>query len=180
MYIPAQLVFGTFFAFISEKHLMKITHFLLFPILILACSLPGCIKSSSYSVTNHTVGVVGTRAWSGTISGYEQTDTVRLPDTAHVSWASPFSRTISDTTFNIEAVNGFLVSVLGTSFNYISTDSTHGIVLFDTTLAGSATSKLTYYYAADSITYEYHHVTGYNAASGLYYQVNAYLHTVNR
>jgi hypothetical protein len=51
------------------------------------------------------------------------------------------------------------------------------IVTFDTVFSGSARSTLTYYYGKDSMTFDYHLVTGYNAAANQYYQLNEFLHT---
>lgn len=50
-------------------------------------------------------------------------------------------------------------------------------VLFDSVLSNNTTGKLTYNQPQDSLTFEYHHVDEYHAASAQYIQRNVYLHT---
>ncbi len=157
---------------------MRRTRNMLLISLLATAAIYSCKKGSNdYSVTDHTTGMVKMRSWSGTASGYVKTDTVLLPDTAHVDWASLFNQSITDTSFSVEKINGFQVSVLAMPFNYVLTDTVNKIVRFDTTLSGSATSILTYYYGRDSMTYEFHHITGYSTHAAQYYQVNEFLHT---
>jgi len=141
----------------------------------------GCNKSSNnYSTTDHTVGMTSLRSWSGTANGYYKGDTmmsigIGLRDTI---WALHFARTISDTSFSIAKLNGFVISVLGTPLNYQSTDSiTTKTVLFDSNVSGTQTAILTYYYLQDSMTYQFNIITGFNTPANQYYQVNMFLHT---
>jgi hypothetical protein len=146
--------------------------------LLAATAIYGCSKSNNYTTTDHTTGITGkVRSWSGATSGYVKTDTVIMPDTNTVNWATFFNRTISDSFFAVMEVNGFQVSVFGTPFNYLTTDSVNQVIIFDTTLSGSAKSILTYYYNRDSMTCEYHQVTGYSNWAKQNYQVNYLLHT---
>jgi len=158
------------------KNLLNLSSFLFCIIIVaIACSKSG----NNYSTTDHTVGVIQSRSWTGTANGYLQGDTIEFPppDVTHVPWAYAFNRVIADTSFPVTRINGFEISALGTMLTYKATDSTLQTVKFDSTLSGAAKSVFTFYYAKDSITYEYHSVSGYNATQNQYYQVNELWHT---
>ena len=144
-------------------------------IIVFSCSK----KSNPYTTgPNHAMGMTNTRMWSGNSKGYVQGDTVLLPDTSHIAWPKRFSRIITDTSFAIVRINDFLVSVLGTTLNYRSTDSIGKTVVFDTVLAGSLVrTNLIYYFSKDSMVYIYYKVGDLNAATGLYYYTEDTLHT---
>src|ERR1022692_3341214 len=101
----------------------------------LSCSKGG----NNYSAADHTVGLVNIiRAWSGTANGYIKGDTMYPGDTTHYAWPKAYSRVITDTTFPVQKVNGFDVSVLAENINYSSTDSVNKIVKFDTIISSGA------------------------------------------
>jgi len=144
-------------------------------LLMYSCSKGG----GNYSVADHTTGIANVvRSWSGTANGFVQGDTIIPPATASVPWPKAYSRTITDTSFAVQKINGFAVAVLGYTLNYLTTDSTvNHLVEFDTTLSGSSLSFLKYYYISDSMSFEFHWISGYNSAANQYYQTNYYLHT---
>lgn len=151
------------------------------PVLCL-CSITmfvySCSKTSSYSNTDETTGLVNkTRSWSGYSSGYYKGDTLYTGDTTHHEWARSFYHVISDTSFSVQKINGYQISAMGTPWNYLSTDNVNHIVRFDTTLSGSPVSYLDFYSARDSVYLQYHMVGAYNAASGRNYETDIYLHT---
>lgn len=134
---------------------------------------------NDYATTDYTRGLIKSVTWSGTAGGYAQGDTIAhpSPDTTHVPWAKAFHHLITDTTFAIQRVNGFAVQIGSQMLRFNTVDSAHGYVKFDTTVAGSGHDVLLYFYAKDSFSYEYHIITGQNAATGIYYETDMYLHT---
>jgi hypothetical protein len=160
---------------------MKIIGVSLFFLSVVAVA--ACSKSdNSYATTDNTVGMIKSWNWTGTATGYTQGDSVihPLPDTTHVPWPKHFSRNISDTALAITRINGYCVAIMGVSFNYLSTDSAlTKTVVYDTILPGAARCYLKFYYAHDSMTLEYHEVSGYNATANQYYQQNWLLHSVS-
>ena len=152
-----------------------------FAIALLVCvTAYGCTKSRVYSQTDHTTGLTSkSRVWSGTTYGYFKGDTLIPPATANEDWAKIFNLTITDSTFSVVKINGFAVSVPGMTMIYRDTDYTQNAVRFDSTVAGSGTSYLLYFYLVDSVYYEYHNFSGYNSAANQYYQTHLYLHTVH-
>lgn len=148
-------------------------------ILLLATVLSESCSKNGYSTADHTTGLVNvTRSWSGYSTGYAMGDTLIPPATAPQVGALYFNHTISDTSFSINKINGFQISVGVTPMNYLSTDATTQIVEFDTTLAGtSAVSFLKYDPVHNSMTLEYHQVGAYNNLTGHYYETNISLHT---
>jgi hypothetical protein len=140
----------------------------------------GCGKGSgNYSVADHTTGIANvTRSWSGSSTGFVQGDTLFAGDTTHYAWPKAFSRTINDTSFSIQKINGFEIAVIGYPLNYLLTDSvTNHMVKFDSTIVGSPTSFLEYFYGKDSMYFEFHQIGAYNSRANQYYQVNISLHT---
>jgi len=138
----------------------------------------GCNKgNNSYTTTDHTVGMIAVRSWSGTSGGFYKGDTAigTNPDSV---WALHFARVITDTSFSVQKINGFALSVLGYMLDYQSTDSlTTQTVLFDSDITGTQTAVLTYYYLKDSMTFQLSVVFGYNTPANQYYQTNMFLHT---
>ena len=156
------------------KNLIKYT---LFVALILV-GITSCVKKKNYSNADHTAGMGGSRSWSGTANGFYKGDTLlSTTDTTHSPWPKVFSRVLTDTLFPIVKVNGYMISVLGTPLAYRTTDSVAQTVRFDSTLTNSATTILTYYYAKDSMAFEYHRLEDFNTPAGNYYQTHEYLHT---
>jgi hypothetical protein len=157
-----------------KKSLLSAFIFLGASLFVISCTK----NNNNYSSADHTVGLANkTYKWTGTANGYTKGDTLFTGDTTHHEWPKIYSRTIVDTSFMIQKINGFEIAVLGAPINYISTDSTSKIVTFDTTYSGSAMTILKFYYSKDSISYEYHKVTGFNSAANQYYQSNMVLHT---
>ena len=156
---------------------MKNTKFTL-PALLIAGLLAYSCNKTSYTNTDHTVGLVNTtRSWSGYSTGFIKGDTLIPPATTVQQGALYFYHTINDSSFNVLKSNGYQISVMGTYMNYHSTDSTTHIVEFDTTFSGSPKSFLKYNYSNNSITMEYHWVGTFNAVTSRYYQTDIYLHT---
>ncbi len=140
----------------------------------------GCTKKADYSQTDHTVGLTSKmRTWSGTTNGYYKGDTLIPPATTNEDWAKIFNRIITDSTFAVLKVDGFAVSVPGMTMIYRDTDHVGNYVRYDSTVAGSGTSYLLYFYLVDSVYYEYHSFYGFNAAANQDYQTHLYLHTVH-
>src|SRR4051812_12071558 len=158
---------------------MKNTLSLSFAFICAVILFAACSKNGDYTSADHTKGMLTSINWSGIASGYYKGDTVQFPppDTTHIPWAKAFNHTVSDSSFFIKKINGFAVGIGDQVLRYNTTDSTHGYVLFDTTVAGSGHDALYYFYGRDSFSYEYHTITGVNAATGQYYQTNMYLHT---
>lgn len=138
-----------------------------------------CNKSSnSYTVTDHTVGMVNVRLWSGTANGYTKGDTLLTSgDTTYTAWPKIYSRLIHDSSFSVQKINGFEVSVLGTPLAYRLTDSVNKTIRFDSLVTGSLTGILIYYFNKDSMTFQYDNVFGYNVPDSQYYQAHIFLHT---
>ena len=158
---------------------MKNVMLLLSIVTCVAIIAVACNKNSNnYSVADHTTGMVNGRLWSGNAYGYTQGDTLLTTgDTTHTVWAKIFSRTITDTSFSVQKINGFEVTVLGTTLTYRLTDSTNNLIRFDSVVTGTLNAILKYNYLNGSMSYEYHNVTGYNTNNHQYYQVNLFLHT---
>jgi hypothetical protein len=152
-----------------------------FALALLICVMAyGCTKKANYSQADHTVGLTSKmRTWSGTSNGYYKGDTLIPPSTSTEDWAKLFNSTITDTSFAVLKVNGFAVSVPGMTMIYRDTDYVDKYVRFDSTVAGSGTSYLLYFYSVDSVYYEFHRFYGFNAAANQYYQTHLYLHTVH-
>ncbi len=139
-----------------------------------------CTKKADYSQTDHTVGLTSKmRSWSGSSDGHYKGDTLIPPATANEDWAKIFNRIITDSSFSVQKVNGFAVSIPNMTLIYRDTDYTINAVRYDSTVAGSGTSYLLYFYLVDSAYYEYHSFYGYNSAANQYYQTHLYLHTVH-
>ncbi len=134
---------------------------------------------NNYTATDHTKGMIKIKSWTGNAHGYVQGDTIQFPppDTTHVAWAKAYSHNITDTSFSVLKIDGFDIIVLGTILRYKATDSTLQTVTFDTTVVGSGTDILKYYYAIDSFSYEFHIITGFNAAANKYYMTDLFIHT---
>jgi len=144
----------------------------------LAVFVFACTKSSNYSNTDHTVGLVNvSRHWSGYSKGYIKGDTLIPPATSSQVAALYYYHNIPDSFFAVQKVNGYLVSVMGTYMNYLTTDSVHTLVTFDTTATGSPTCFVKFNYSRDSMWLEYHQVGTYNSVTNHYYETNIYLHT---
>ncbi len=151
-------------------------YFLLASIGIL--SLCRCSKNSNnYTTTDHTAQVTVPHAWKGTIYGYYKSDTTFPPDTTHREWAKLYNLAISDTSIIISKIDGYAVSVFGVSLSYRLTDSVNKTLRFDSVVTGALNCILYYQYVKDSMSLEYHVVTGVNPISGQYYQENVFLHT---
>ena len=147
-------------------------------IAISATIITSCTKNRNYSNIDHTVGMTGARSWTGPIYGYYKGDTLlSSTDTTHTPWPKVFSRTIADTLFAVQKLDGYRVSVWGVQLPYRATDSTAQTVRYDTTLPNSSPTILTFYYAKDSMTFEYHMLGEFNSAAGNYYQTHAFMHT---
>ncbi len=144
---------------------------------IMAASLfTACSKGGGYTPVDHTTGMTRIRSWSGTAAGFYQGDTVILGATK--TWALTYNHVISDTSLAVQKINGFLLSFMGKTMKYISTDSiTTQSVYFDSITTGTLTAKLYYYYAHDSLTFQLNQVNGFNTNANQYYQDNVVLHT---
>lgn len=147
-------------------------------LLCIAVAVYSCSKSgSNYSTTDHTVGMIKIRPWSGYSSGFNRGDTLYSSlDTHHVAWPKAYYRTITDTSVSVVRDDGFTVSMLGVVMRYRTTDSTLKYIRFDSTSSAS-TGILLYFFGNDSMHFEYHLVTGFNDTAKQYYQVNEFLHS---
>ena len=149
-------------------------------ILIITVVAYGCTKKANYSPADHTVSLTAkARIWSGTTDGYYKGDTLIPPSTTNEDWAKIFNRVITDSSLAVLKVNGFAIGVPGMTLIYRDTDFTQNAVRFDSTVAGSGTSYLLYFYLVDSVYYEYHSFYGFNSAGNQYYQTHLYLHTIH-
>src|SRR4051812_43906650 len=84
--------------------------------------ISGCHRNdNNYTAADHTVGMLNVRTWSGTANGNTAKDT--LIGTTNTKWLAHFSRTITDTTFAVQKIDGFSISILGTTLQFVSTDS---------------------------------------------------------
>jgi hypothetical protein len=154
-----------------KNHL--IFYFLTCSLIMLICS---CTKPYTSGV-DHTIGMSsGSRSWAGTSSGYFYGDTV-IGGT-HTNWPEYFNKTITDTAFAVQKIDGFTIKIGNTTMAYRSTDSvTTKSVTFDSLISGSLTASMKYYYAHDSMVLNYNGVFGFNSTANQYYQTNTVLHT---
>ncbi len=138
-----------------------------------------CGKSSGggYTNTDHTVGMIKIRAWSGYIYGYIIGDTMLPVDTTHYPWPKYFYHAVNDTSFEVGKIDGFTITMPGTTLPYRFTDPATKLERFDTTLGNAVPSFLMYYPAIDSMSYEFHQLNGLNVNANKYYQVKMYLAT---
>lgn len=142
-----------------------------------ALAIAGCNKSSNnYSSTDHTVGMLTPRQWTGVSSGFTPGDST-IGITVHHGWPVHFSRNIADTTAIVQKIDGFTIKVMGTTLAWRTTDSAAGYVRYDTVLSGSAVSTFIFYYAADSMTFDYHKIESHNDSAGRYIETNTFWHT---
>ena len=156
----------------NPARIFAITFFMC--ILTISCAK----KNNYYSIgVDNTTGMITGRIWSGNTAGYTKGDTLIPPDTAHIPCPKSFGHNIIDTSFSIVKINAYLVSVLGTRLNYRFTDSVAKKIVFDTIFSGSSRTTLVYYFAVDSMTYDYHRVDSLNARTGIYYYTDEFLHT---
>ena len=156
---------------------MKKSYLILSFSAVLALITDSCSKSG-YASTDETTGIVNTtKLWSGYSTGYLMGDTILTPGSASVPYARYYYHIITDSSITVQKVNDLQIKIMDMPLNYASTDATTHLVLFDSTISGSAPSKLDYYSNTGSMTYEYHWVGTYNAASGHYYQTDIYMHT---
>ena len=132
-------------------------------------------NTNNYSVTDHTVGMVKIRAWSGYTYGYARGDT--LWDTVHVAWPEYFYHTITDTSFSVQKINGFAINVDGVVLIFRTVDSVNKIMRFDSTYANSTTSFLIWNFGQDTMHYEFHKIYGHNDSAMKYYETNKILHS---
>lgn len=148
---------------------------------VIACALMAALcfscnkNSNTYSTTDHTVGMVDLRHWAGTSQGFALGDSV-ISGTS-TPWPKHFYRTISDTSFAVQKINGFSINMLGYVLSYRSTDSVAKTVLYDSTVAGKLSAYLIYYFGHDSITFNVHRVDSFSTAASQYYQVIDSFHT---
>ncbi len=150
---------------------------LLYSACALALCVASCSKSSNnYTVTDHTVGMVGIRHWTGSKDGYTPGDTT-IMSTVHHAWPLHFSHLITDTTFAIEKINGFSINMVGFVLAYRTTDSVAQTVRYDSVITGTLTASLIYFFGKDSIGFEVHRVDSFSSDANQYYQLNEVLHT---
>jgi hypothetical protein len=135
----------------------------------------GCSKPGNYVSINHTIGMTNTMTWSGNSWGYSYGDT--LEGDHHFSWPEYFNRNIVDTSFAVQNIDGFDISIMGAVLAWRSTDSVAKTVKFDSVISGSLTASLVFYYSKDSIVFNYIRVYGKNDTDNIYYQTNYFLYT---
>ncbi len=146
--------------------------------LMSAVAYTSCNKNSNnFSTADHTAQVTIPHSWKGPAYGYFKGDTTNPPDTTHYEWAKIYNRVISDTTFIISKIDGFAVSAFGVTLNYRLTDSSNKTMRFDSIVTGTLNCVLYYQYEKDSMSLEYHTVSGTNPISEQYYQTNVFLQT---
>lgn len=135
--------------------------------IIFSAFLISCDKNKNYyAVTDYTSGMLTTRHWTGYAYGFAIGDTVIAPDT--LAWPKYYYRNI-DTSFNIQKVNSFAVSLCGMRLVFRSVDSVSKIVTYDSTYANSQRSFLIFDYGLNTMRCELHKTGDYNAAAGKAY-----------
>ncbi|MES2702030.1 MAG: hypothetical protein V4649_05295 [Bacteroidota bacterium] len=147
-----------------------------------AAIIAGCGRNNDYTPGyDHTSGMIKTFHWTGTTTGYYKSDSiikdVHGADSAVIKWPRHYSRLILDTTIPIVKINDFAVSFMGALLRYKSTDSSLQQVRYDTTFSGAPITSMIFYYAKDSVKYEYHKIDEYHAPTGHNYQEHWDLHT---
>lgn len=134
-----------------------------------------CSKSkNTYTVTDHTVGMLNSRHWQGKAYGNVKGDTVIEGN--HTDWPKHYDRNV-DTDFSIDKINGFVVNANSAILVFRTVDSAAEFVNYDSVYASSAKSFLVWDFGHDTMHLEFHQITGSNAAAGTYYESNWVLHT---
>lgn len=118
--------------------------------LIITCIyLAGCHKADHNVATSidHTAGIVKSRTWSGYNKGSYQNNS---------SAAGSYNNPVTDTMFAVNKISDTSINAPGGSLMlvYKTTDSAKQVVTF-TYNQSLTTATLSYYYAADSVTYSY-------------------------
>jgi hypothetical protein len=134
--------------------------------------MQACKKKDYVGVYDATANVTTARQWAGTHYGYAKDS---VDDSTFL--ATAFSRNIADTVITIEKYNALTIKTFGLLLRHKGTDSATGTVRFDTTLPSSAPTVLIYNFNTNKITFEYHNIGAWNAASGHNYEQHFNLHT---
>jgi hypothetical protein len=130
-----------------------------------------CSKSYNNGV-DHTVGITNTaRHWTGTAYGKADDTTISVWDDSTVVHTAKAYTRAADTSFAVLKHDTYAVTVFGVLLRYRETDSLKQTVKFDTVFSAhnnTAKTELVYYYAKDSMTFEYHKIKELNTYSGHY------------
>lgn len=146
-------------------------------ILSVVIFVTSCKKQPNYSAADHTVGLTAVHLWSGNAHGNTQKDTLISGNST--KWLAAFNHNIIDSSFAIQKVDGYSISVLGATLQWVTTDSfTDKTVKFAVTLGNTTTpTTLIYYFAKDSIVLDYHKLGEYHPGTGQNYYTDEFLYT---